>query len=525
MHRVLLGEECPMPDFYTALSGLQSENTALNTVANNLSNQSTTGYKASTTSFASSFYEALGVNGAGETISKGTGVYVSSNSTDYSSGTLTSASSASDMAISGSGFFVLNDNGTTLLTRCGAFDVSSTGELESSSGYNVEGYLADSSGTISTSTLSDITIPVGSTMAAKATTDISFTANLASTTATGGTVTSSEDIYDSLGNSYTATVTYTKTGTNQWSYNIAVPETLTKSSSTDSSGNLSYTYNFGTDANSSTDTVNTGTDLTITALDSSGSSVTITAPTITSGETVDEYVTALSTALSTAGITGVTVTNTNGTVTIAESSSSDALSISGDVVQDLTVTNGSGTLTFDSSGNLTSPSTSISGISVSGLSDGASNIAMSWDLFNSSGTSLLTQTASDSSTTAKTQNGYASGTYESFAVDSDGVITATYSNDQTQTVGEIALATVNNVEGLKAVDSTDYAVTSSSGTASIGAADSDGRGTIKDEYLEESNVSVTTEFTNLVIDQRAFEADSKAIAAMDAIVDATLQIK
>ena len=75
-----------MPSFNIPLSGLNADSTALNTIANNLSNMNTTGFKAQTTNFSDLFYQQTGANGSGDEIQVGTGVQVASNSTDFTGG-------------------------------------------------------------------------------------------------------------------------------------------------------------------------------------------------------------------------------------------------------------------------------------------------------------------------------------------------------------------------------------------------------------------------------------------------------
>jgi flagellar hook protein FlgE len=511
-----------MPNFDIPLSGLNADSTALNTIANNLSNMSTTGFKAQTTNFSDLFYQQVGTTGSGDEIQQGTGVQVASNTTDFTGSTISSTGVSTDAAINGTGFFVLDGgNGSQFYTRDGSFQKSSNGTLESTSGQAVMGYSAVN-GVINTSgALSDIVIPTGQVMAPSATTTFSVTQNLDST---GTTASSPVTVYDSLGNSYTATVNYTKTGTNEWSYSISMPDTLTPSSTT-SGGTTTINYDFGASGGTLA-TVNKGSSLTITAPATAGGTATTSLPTFTgSPETVSDYVTDLKTALTAAGITvgagGVTVSSTAaGVLTISGAN----ISTSGSVIQDPVSANTTGTLTFNSSGTLVNPAGDVSGITFGGLSDGASTMNMTWDLAGSSGTPNISQTAAANSTSSPTQNGYASGEYKSFAIGSDGTVAVTYSNGKTQDVGQIALATVSNEQGLADVGSTEYETTAASGQASVGVAGTGGLGTLEGSSLEASNVNISSEFSDLIVAQRAFEASSKAVTTFDSITQETINM-
>jgi len=448
------------------------------------------------------------------------------------------------------------------------------------------------------------------------TTTMSMTTNLNSLDAVGTSTSASDQtkVFDSLGNSYEATVTYTKTGTNTWSYNITVPDTLSSSpstattisgivtptstvagantvstydfaasggtpvkgttnlsfggttvavpaagesiaafasqinalgvagvSATASGGVLTVTaptatatagvvkqlvpastisYNFGS-ANSTLGTVNPSTNLTITGESLSGGTATMVAPTITPGETLTQYATDLTTALTTAGVTGVNVSTTGGTLTITGANMSTA----GTVTQDpVTSANASGTMTFNSSGQLVSPATDLSNISFSGLSDGAATLNMNWNLFGANNTPNISQTASVDATTATSQNGYTSGTSNGFTIAADGTIAASYTNGQTQDVGQLAIATVTNQQGLVDVGSTDYQTTNASGSASVGVAGTGQRGTIQGSSLEASNVNISAEFSDLIVAQRAFEANSKAVTTFDTVTQETINM-
>ena len=622
-----------MPNFYIPLSGLNADSTSLNTIANNLSNMNTTGFKAQTTNFSDLFYQEVGTTGAGSEIQVGTGVQVASNSTDFTGGSISSTDVSTDAAIDGTGFFVLDNSGSQLYTRDGNFQLSSTGTLESTQGQAVMGYAAVK-GVVNTSGgLSDIVVPTGQVMQPSATSTFSMTQNLDSDTPIGTQTTGLVQIYDSLGNKYEASVIYTNLGGNSWSYNIALPDTLTpastaattisntggilgltQSSSTtagtttlsynfgSSGGNLAtvdpgstltitgpvgapafvtppviagetlaayahnlqlavnaaniagvtvtataggqlsiagpaatlatagivkqdlagttVTYNFGSNG-ATVATVDQGTNLTITGPTAGGGTATITAPTITAGETAVSYVAALNAAVTAAGITGVTITGPTptGQVTIT------SLGTGGSLIQDAVGSaNTTGTLVFDSSGNLVTPASNVSGITFAGLSDDAATMNMTWGLYSAAGGGNISQNAAASGQSAQNQNGFTSGEYQSFTIGSDGTVTATYSNGQNQSVGQLALATVSNEQGLVDVGSTEYQATAASGLATVGVAGSGGRGTLEGSSLEASNVNISAEFSSLIVSQRAFEANAKAVTTFSTVTQETINM-
>lgn len=825
-----------MASFSIPLTGLKADSTALNTVANDLSNMNTTAFKTQSTNFSDLFYQQVGTNGAGDLIQVGAGVKVASNETDFTAGTPTSTDVASNVALQGSGFFVVNDGNTQFLTRDGDFQTDSTGNLITANGYNVMGYPAVNGVVNTAAPLTGINIPIGQVQQPQATSTFGMTANLDSSATVGTSYPAQVKIYDSLGNWYEATVNFTKTATNTWSYNITVPDTLpaanspaaaavlnvgstpstattvtvpltaaaapaafvanlTPSSSvtgpnttdtynfganggaatavngntvldiagnsiaipgggeslvalqgqiaglglagvsasingntlsitaptatltavnttitmvgnltgtsdvytfnsggtvnanstltitgqkadgttasiqpptitsgesltayataltnaigiagitnvtvTPNAGNNTLTiqgsnlatsntlsedmagtttnYNFGpgatvdpgtnftitgqtatgavatitapivapgesvatyvgqlktaidnaggpgvpivgvsvsssggqltiTGANMTTaksmsqdvmatkdtytfgssggvlTTIDPGSNLTITGLTGTGSTATITTPTVTANESVANYATALQQAVNNAGIGGVEVQNTNGVLTITGSN----LTTAGSVIQDAVPSaNAGGVMTFNASGNLASPAANVSGINFGGLSDGAAALGMTWDILGSSGTPTIGQVDTASAVSGTSQNGYATGQYESFAVGSDGTVSVTYNNGQQQNVGQIALANVANLQGLTMLGNGDYGVTQASGAAAIGTSGSAGLGTMEGGALEASNVNISTEFSELIVAQRAFEANAKSVTTFDTVTQDTINM-
>lgn len=182
-----------------------------------------------------------------------------------------------------------------------------------------------------------------------------------------------------------------------------------------------------------------------------------------------------------------------------------------------------GNMTFDSSGNLVTPAGSVTGIAITGLSDGAAPMSLTWNL-NGTGGSSVTQLDSASATSATTQNGFAVGTLTGFTVSPDGTVEGQFSNDQTQALGQVAIASFSNVQGLTQSNNGLYQATTASGAAVVGQAAAGGNGTIEGDAVEESNVDLSTEFSNMIVAQQGYEANAKALTTLDQISQATIQL-
>jgi flagellar hook protein FlgE len=181
-----------------------------------------------------------------------------------------------------------------------------------------------------------------------------------------------------------------------------------------------------------------------------------------------------------------------------------------------------GTLNFDTSGALLSTST-IPSISITGLADGAADISLT-GLFGTAAAPTITQTSSASTTSATATDGLTSGTLSSYAVDSDGTIEGTFSNGKTLALGQVAVASFANNQGLTSVGNNSYKPTNASGSAVIGIAGTGGRGTIKGGATEASNVDIATEFAKLIVAQQAYSANAKSVTTFSTISQATLQM-
>jgi flagellar hook protein FlgE len=176
----------------------------------------------------------------------------------------------------------------------------------------------------------------------------------------------------------------------------------------------------------------------------------------------------------------------------------------------------SGTLTFNGSGQLVSPVANPS-IAISGLADGASNLNVTWNLINSNGTSSLTQLSAASGTSSTQQNGYASGTLQSYSVGGDGTIEGVFNNGQTIALGQIALASFANVQGLMRNGSNNFVAGLSSGEPTIGAPTTGGLGSLQGGALEVSNVDLANQFSSLIVAERYYQANAQALTTLDQV--------
>jgi flagellar hook protein FlgE len=422
-----------MPSFFIPLSGLNADSQAMNTIANNLANMNTAGYKARAAHFAEMFYQQIGSTGSGNPIQVGAGTQIGAISTDFSDGSSNWTGLSTDVALQGNGFFVVSDGKEEYLTRAGNFSVDASGNLITSNGLRVMGYPAANGVVNTNAALAPINIPESQLLSPKATGSFSISANLDPSAAAASNFPATVNMYDSLGQMHTATVTYTANGAGSWGYSIALP-----------------------------------------------ASDTAAAPAVTGTMTFDK----------------------NGNLATIQPTGAAAPSNVGSAAGDI----------------------SSIPVAFAGLTDGASNLSMTWNLLGPSGTPTISQVAGKSAVNATSQDGYAPGQYQGFTVGSDGTVTVSFSNQQKINVGQIALGNVANLQGLQAEGNGNYSTTLASGNANIGTSGTAGLGTMQNAALEGSNVNISSEFANLIIAQRAFEANSKSVTTFDTITQETIQM-
>jgi flagellar hook protein FlgE len=472
-----------MPQFSIPLSGLTASSAAMSTIANNLANLNTVGYKGSHTQFSDLFYQTIGTSGSGDPVQIGAGTAVDSTTTNQTAGSIESTGVETDVAVMGDGFFVVQQNGATQFTRAGNFTVSSNGDISTQDGDQVMGYAAVNGTIPPGAALTALHIDKGQMNPPAATTVLQLRTNLDASANVGTPYSTPITVYDSLGTAHVLSFNFQKTGANSWTYNVSMP---TSDLATPSNWSASEPY-----AEGNLVAPGNGHYYQCTVAGSSGAgapSWPTDGSTVTDGgATWQDMGTSLPTDTSTA-ITG-------------------------------------GALTFDSSGKLTSPSSDITGITSPTLGDGASALGFTWTLFDSNGSGLLSQVAGSSTTSSKLADGFSSGSLTDYSFSSDGTIMGSFSNGRTAVLGQVALANFANLQGLQRDGGNNYSATLASGAAVIGTPGSGGRGTLSGGSLELSNVDIAQEFSALIVAQRGYEANARTITTFDQIMQDTINLK
>ena len=575
---------------FTAVSGLNANQTYLGVIGNNIANSNTIGFKSSDPIFQNLVSQTLsGVSSSQEGL--GTSVY--SIQQQFGQGALETTSNPLNMAVDGSGFFIVQSpNGSTYYTRNGQFSENAQGQIVDSTGQNiVQGYPLNAQGISTSGTPQPISLTT-SAIPPLATTTATLTANLNSnispqttpTTTTGtfmgGYLTSSASAGSStvnvdmtykgatgsaptsllIGNGdgtsnlytvsdyYVGATQYTPTtlpsGSAVTSVTLSSPLTSSVLQNTAISQNtLGLTSTSGvlqgsdiqinTNGTAASSTVDPYQFFNTVASVNSNSTVNLSnAMPVPSGGSFKAGGGVIAGPASDYYSTTINVYDSLGnslpmTVTFAPTSSSAGdwnvyYTINGTAAQRQSLTSTTPDAIFNSNGQITSGTSQILtdvpayvNPAPATLPDGASeplNVAL--NLNN------LTQYAATSATTAFTQNGYSTGTLTSFTVDQSGRISGLFSNGQTKYLYQVALANFIAPTGLVSEGNSLYAQSFQSGQPAVGVANSGNFGYITDSALEQSNVNISSEFTNMIIAQNAYVANSKVLTTENAVLTA-----
>jgi len=190
----------------------------------------------------------------------------------------------------------------------------------------------------------------------------------------------------------------------------------------------------------------------------------------------------------------------------------------GNAAEATVTTSTGGMLYFDSNGQLI-PDTTKQTITVTPSAGGAPAFNVTMDF------SAISQLAAESQFQASDQNGFPPGSLQGFSMGSDGVITGIYTNGLTRPLGQISTAIFPNANGLERTGNNLWRATDNSGVPVVGTPKSGGRGAVNSGYLEQSNVDIGSEFTDLIVTQRGFQANTKVVTTVDEMLQELLNMK
>ncbi|HLG96560.1 MAG TPA: flagellar hook protein FlgE [Bryobacteraceae bacterium] len=185
-----------------------------------------------------------------------------------------------------------------------------------------------------------------------------------------------------------------------------------------------------------------------------------------------------------------------------------------------------GSLAFDSNGNLKTPAAPGQiAIKITGLADSASDMNINWNLYDANNNPTFTQFAQISALSGSSQDGKQAAQVTQISLSNGGSIFVHYSDGSQQVIGQVALASISNPDSLISVGNSNFEIGANTATPVLGMPNSGNRGTIEGGALESSTVDIATEFTNLIVYQRSYEANSKVISTMDQLTQDLLAIK
>lgn len=470
-----------MRSMYAGVAGLRNHQTRMDVIGNNMANVNTAGYKKSRVVFKDTLYQNIrgasnptGVRGGTNPMAVGLGMSVASIDQIHTPSPATVTNKLTDMAIDGNGYFMVNNGGEQFFTRSGAFDFDKVGNLVmTSNGYYVQGWMADAvTGNIDATTAAQkIDISGYKTVKPNATTAMRFSGNLNSNLDAGW-----EDDESKINI-------------------IAIPAT--------GSGSAAEGYTaFDPAASPPNNAIVRSKDI----YDSLGNKETMyfrfykvwtTAPDQT-GASYEWYA-------------DVSLDpQFNGTVQSynpAGTPAAGVVRVSG--------------INFNTDGSLntTDPNISELNLTVDRTEYKAENIELNIDF------TKLTQYESKFTAWAESQDGYTMGNLTAYSVGTDGTIFGVYDNGESRNLARVALANFENPSGLMQAGSSLFRVSNNSGDPRIGAPGEQGMGAVLPGSLEMSNVDLSEEFTDMIVTQRGFQANSRLITTSDEMLQELVNLK
>ncbi len=181
-------------------------------------------------------------------------------------------------------------------------------------------------------------------------------------------------------------------------------------------------------------------------------------------------------------------------------------------------TGGTGTLNFDADGQLTGFTPATIDFDFNPANGSASGQSVTLDFGNATGSVSTTQYRQSFVTNFVSQDGFAPGTLSALEFDENGKLNGVFTNGVTQSLAQIALANFGNVEGLTEIGRSQVIESVESGPPVLAAANSGNLGSIRNSSLEKSNVDLAQQFVNLIVSQRAFQANTRTVSVANELL-------
>lgn len=501
---------------YSGISGLSVMSEAMGVIGSNIANVNTIGFKSSSATFQDVLAQSVAT--ASGTSQIGRGTQLGTISQQFVQGSFQSTSNATDLAIGGNGFFIVSpkNQNTEFYTRAGGFEFDSEGNFVNSSGYVVQGWTLDSSGndvgTLTGIKLNSFTSPPSATTQLTAITNLDstntsdsnslFAAWTGTDTTTGKPSTSpiadtsygystTQKVYDSQGNSHDVTIYYDKLSTDPTN------EYAAGTTNTDNTWQYIVTCNPADDLRTGfAGTAEQGILMrgTLSFDATTGDISSLSAFTDDSGADPTQAANWTQASFSSSGYPETTTQFVSG------------------VPQ---------TVSLDMGTRSTSGTWNAGGAANVGAIAAATPLPSStWQ----PEAQTSTQYAASSTTNYQTQDGYGAGFLNSISVDTNGIMSGSYSNGQILKLFQVGLAKFNDEQALTDVGNSLWSANSASGDAITGSPGNNGLGSISADSLEQSNVDIATEFVNMITTQRGYEANSKVITTVDTMLQDLINI-
>ncbi|MCK2184941.1 flagellar hook protein FlgE [Halomonas getboli] len=507
--------------FSQALSGLNAASSSLDVLGNNIANSQTVGYKSSSAQFADIF--------AGST---GLGTKVSAVLQDFGDGNIENTGRNLDLAISGDGFFRFQQDGEVVYSRNGQLSMTADGYLENAQGARIMGYGLNAAGNVQTGGQPGVLQVPADDMAASATTEVSTSFNLDARETVGSDLSQAEvtdatgadttlnyhfsnnfSTYDSLGNSRNVTVYYEKVDANTWRGRAVMDGTYSEENDFflrfDNNGQLQDQGVAGVDANflQAEDTLEQREAELVTATSDRDAAQDAYD---SAQAAVDAAQAAFDADSSQANQDALADANT--ALTAANTELTDATTAYSDALGQRNTAQAAYTTAYNAL------DADIETAMTFAAKGGAAELTFDYRPTGS------TQFGNTSSTSSLTQDGYTSGALVGITIQDDGTVMRNYANEQSVPAGQIALANFRNPEGLEAVGDNAWSATASSGQELLGEPGTGVLGSVQSSAIETSNVDLASQLVDMIVTQRAYQANSQTISTQDEVLQAAINL-